>query len=500
MKFIDLRISARLIFSFGLLSLFFVGLTAVAAFNMTGPNSDAIKYVVGLGLLALLASIALSWWVYRGISAPLHEANLIAKRMAAGDLSEPFEANAQGELGELQLALQEMSERMFKIVADVRNGTTAVASTSGMIATDNNALSGRTESQASSLEETASSMEELTSTVKQNADNAKQANKLVATAADSAVKGGQVVGQVVTTMASIKDSSRKIVDIISVIDAIAFQTNILALNAAVEAARAGEQGRGFAVVAAEVRTLAQRSAAAAKEIKELINDSVQKVDTGSHLVDDAGVAMDEIVASVKRVASLMSEIAAASSEQSAGIEEINQAVMQIDGMTQQNAALVEEASRTAAGLLDQAATLSQTVSIFNLGAREFGNADEAVEMVHRARAYMEQYGRDAIVEEVNKLGKSQFIDRDLYITVYGLNNLCLAHGTNRRLIGINWTQFKDPEGKLFCSEMAQIAKTAGSGWVDYKWNHPLTKELMGKMAYFERVDDVFLACGFFFKP
>jgi hypothetical protein len=340
-------------------------------------------------------------------------------------------------------------------------------------------------------------MEELTSTVKQNAENARQANKLVAKAADSAVNGGQVVGQVVTTMEAIKESSRKIVDIISVIDGIAFQTNILALNAAVEAARAGEQGRGFAVVAAEVRTLAQRSAAAAKEIKELINASVEKVDAGSRLVDDAGVAMNEIVASVKRVVDLMSEISAASTEQSAGIEEINQAVMQIDGMTQQNAALVEEGTRTASALQDQALTLSHTVSIFNLGAREYGNADDAMEMVQRAKEFMHEYGHEALVEDVNKLNKGQFIDRDLYVTVYGLDNIIHAHGSNRRLHGGDWTKIKDTDGKYFCTEMAQVAKTAGSGWIDYKWVHPLTKETVVKSAYFEKVGDVFIACGFY---
>jgi methyl-accepting chemotaxis protein len=491
----NLRISARFFFGFGLLTLFIIGLTAFAAFNLSGPNSDAIKYVVGLGLLALLANGWWCWWMIAGISAPLNEATLIAKRMASGDLSEPFEANAQGELGELQLALQEMSERMFKIVADVRNGTTAIATTSGIISSDNNALSGRTESQASSLEETASSMEELTSTVKQNADNAKQANKLVATAADSAVKGGQVVGQVVTTMASIKDSSRKIVDIISVIDAIAFQTNILALNAAVEAARAGEQGRGFAVVAAEVRTLAQRSATAAKEIKELINDSVQKVDTGSHLVDAAGVAMDDIVASVKRVVGLMGEIAAASSEQSAGIADISEAVVQIDGMTQKNAALVEEAARTAAGLQEQAVTLSQTVSIFNLGAREFGNAEEAMAMVIRGIEFAEQQGAESLIADVNSLGKGQFIDRDLYLSIYTLDVKCVAHGTNRRFVGMEGSMVKDADGKPFMGEIIQTAKTAGSGWVDYKWIHPVTKDPLMKSTYLQRVGNLVVACG-----
>jgi methyl-accepting chemotaxis protein len=248
----------------------------------------------------------------------------------------------------------------------VRTGTDSVANASSQIASGNLDLSSRTEEQASSLEETASSMEQLTSTVKQNAENARQANQLVSSTADVAVKGGQVVGQVVDTMASIKDSSRKIADIIGVIDGIAFQTNILALNAAVEAARAGEQGRGFAVVASEVRNLAQRSAGAAKEIKALIEDSVGKVDAGGKLVDEAGKTMDEIVTSVKRVTDLMSEIAAASSEQSSGIEQVNQAVGQMDEVTQQNAALVEQAAAAAESLQNQASQLAQAVSIFKL--------------------------------------------------------------------------------------------------------------------------------------
>jgi methyl-accepting chemotaxis protein len=499
MNFSNLRIGARLFISFGVLFLFIVGLTVFAAANVADTNGSAAKYVVLFGAFSLGVGAGLAWWLNRSIATPLHDATIVAKRMAAGDLSEPYEAEADGELGELQLALQEMSERMFKIVAHVRSGTTAVATTSGLINTDNTALSSRTESQASSLEETASSMEELTSTVKQNADNARQANKLVSAATQSAVKGGEVVGQVVETMGSIKESSGKIVDIISVIDGIAFQTNILALNAAVEAARAGEQGRGFAVVAAEVRSLAQRSAAAAKEIKELIVDSVEKVETGGRLVDDAGKAMNEIVTNVKRVADIMSEIAAASAEQSSGIEEINRAVMQIDGMTQQNASLVEEASRTAASLLEQAVTLSQAVSIFDLGAREFGNAEEAAAMVQGAIEYMHEYGRDALVEEVNKLNKGQFIDRDLYISIYAVNGKIAAHGANRRLWNVDWGGIKDTDGKFFVSEMVNTAKGHGDGWIDYKWVHPVTKDTMVKSAYFEKCEDLVIACGFYKK-
>jgi methyl-accepting chemotaxis protein len=259
-----------------------------------------------------------------------------------------------------------MNESLRKIAGEVRMGTEAISAASKQLSAGNSDLSQRTEEQASSLEQTASSMEQLTSTVKQNADNAMQANQLAAGASNVAMEGGKVVGEVVQTMSSINESSRKIVDIIGVIDGIAFQTNILALNAAVEAARAGEQGRGFAVVAGEVRSLAQRSAAAAKEIKELITDSVGKVDAGSALVGQAGKTMDAVVASVKRVTDIIAEIAAASREQTEGIEQVNQAITQMDHVTQQNAALVEEAAAAAESMEEQAQRLAEAVAVFKV--------------------------------------------------------------------------------------------------------------------------------------
>jgi len=259
-----------------------------------------------------------------------------------------------------------MNANLLRIVGEIRTGTEAIATSSSEIATGNQDLSARTEQQASSLEETASSMEELTSTVRQNADNARQANQLAMTAVDVAAKGGDMVSQVVDTMSAIDASSKKIVDIIAVIDGIAFQTNILALNAAVEAARAGEQGRGFAVVATEVRSLAQRSAAAAKEIKDLIGDSVAKVETGSALVDQAGRTMEDVVSSIRRVTDIVAEISAASSEQTAGIEQVNQAITQMDQVTQQNAALVEEAAAASQSMHDQSRHLSRAVSEFRV--------------------------------------------------------------------------------------------------------------------------------------
>lgn len=321
-----------------------------------------------IGLIAAIALLAagVGYLIVRSITVPLHEAVAMAKRVASGDLTSHINVNSQDEIGQLLQALKDMNASLQNIVSQVRTGTDTIATASHQIANGNLDLSSRTEQQASSLEETASSMEELTSTVKQNGDNARQANQFAVSASDVAVKGGEVVSQVVDTMGAITESAKKIVDIIGVIDSIAFQTNILALNAAVEAARAGEQGRGFAVVATEVRSLAQRSASAAKEIKSLIGDSVEKVEAGSKLVNQAGTTMDEIVASVKRVTDIMGEIAAASREQEAGIEQINQAIIEMDNVTQQNAALVEEAAAAAGSLQEQAAGLAEVVSVFKV--------------------------------------------------------------------------------------------------------------------------------------
>lgn len=327
---------------------------------------SARRLMIILGALAMILGALAAWLITRAITRPLHEALKVAETVAAGDLTSRIDASAKDETGRLLQALRNMNDNLVNIVGQVRGGTDTIATASAQIAAGNLDLSSRTEQQASALEETASSMEELTSTVKQNADNARQANQLAVSASEVAVKGGNVVSQVVDTMVSINESSKRIVDIIGVIDGIAFQTNILALNAAVEAARAGEQGRGFAVVASEVRNLAQRSAAAAKEIKTLIVDSVNQVDTGTKLVDQAGATMDEIVESVRRVTDIMSEITAASQEQSAGIEQVNQAIGQMDQATQQNAALVEEAAAAASSLQDQASELAQVVSVFRL--------------------------------------------------------------------------------------------------------------------------------------
>jgi methyl-accepting chemotaxis protein-1 (serine sensor receptor) len=321
--------------------------------------------LAAIALLTLIASV-LTYWIIGSVIRPLHHAIEIAQTVASGDLTTQIDVVSKDETGQLLHALKDMNDNLVRIVTQVRSGTDAIATGTSQIATGNLDLSSRTEEQASALEETASSMEEITSTVKQNADNARQANQFAANASDVAHQGREVVSQVVTTMDAITGASKKIVDIIGVIDGIAFQTNILALNAAVEAARAGEQGRGFAVVATEVRNLAQRSANAAKEIKALIGDSVEKVDTGSRYVAQAGETMDAIMESVKRMTDIMGEITAASQEQSAGIEQVNQAITQMDQVTQQNAALVEEAAAAASSLQTQADQLSAAVGVFRL--------------------------------------------------------------------------------------------------------------------------------------
>jgi len=342
--------------------------------SAVNDNGAAVKHDISmarqmmawLGVVALALGLACAWRVTRSITDPISDALLLARAVAAGDLTQNISSRQRDEMGQLLQAMAQMSGNLSDIVGRVRSGSGAINTASAEIASGNMDLSTRTEQQASSLEETAASMEELTSTVKQNAANAHQANQLAQSATEVAQRGGAVVAQVVDTMNAINDSSRKIVDIITVIDGIAFQTNILALNAAVEAARAGEQGRGFAVVASEVRTLAQRSASAAKEIKQLIDDSVGKVAAGAQLVGTAGATMDEVQDSVRKVTAIVGEMTLANREQTSGIEQINIAISQMDQVTQQNAALVEQAAAAASAMQDQASELNQVVSQFRL--------------------------------------------------------------------------------------------------------------------------------------
>jgi methyl-accepting chemotaxis protein len=337
---------------------------SAAAAAQTHEEARLVSAVVGMVAVALAAGVA--WSITTSIVRPVRRALEVANTVAAGDLTSRIDVTTSDEMGQLLQAMKAMNDSLVRTVGTVRSGAETIATAAGEVASGSQDLSSRTERQASSLEETASSMEELTSTVRQSADNARQANVLAENASAIATRGGDVIGKVVGTMDEIRDSARKIGDITSVIDGIAFQTNILALNAAVEAARAGEQGRGFAVVASEVRNLAQRSAAAAREIKDLIGTSAEKVSNGAALVAEAGTTMEEIVASVSRVTAIMADITTASIEQSAGIEQVNQAIGDMDSVTQQNAALVEQAAAASETMREQAAHLAEAVSVFRL--------------------------------------------------------------------------------------------------------------------------------------
>jgi len=379
MRFLDTFAIATRIYLASLVLLAALGGVAVAAWLHLGDLLVFLAVAVGAGMLAF------GWYIGSVVRRRVKVAQGLIERVRDGDLTTQVRDEARDEFSPLLTAVGEMQSSLARVVGNVRSGVESVATASGQIANGNQDLSSRTEQQASSLQQTASSLEQLTATVKQNTESARQANQLATSASEVAAKGGAVVAQVVTTMGEIQNASKKIAEIISVIDGIAFQTNILALNAAVEAARAGEQGRGFAVVASEVRSLAQRSAQAAREINTLISDSVKKVDNGSKLVNEAGTTMADIVAQVRRVTDLIGEITAASLEQSTGVTQVNQAVNQLDQATQQNAALVEQSAAAAASLREQAGRLAEAVARFKLSRDETRQVIAKVQVTSRAQ-------------------------------------------------------------------------------------------------------------------
>jgi methyl-accepting chemotaxis protein len=489
-----LGLGGQLALAFGLPLAGLAALTTLAAFNTQGGARDAVLIT---GAALLVAASALAVWVGRGIVAALSQATDTAQRLSSGNLTDIAGAVEGGLCAELVRALGALRERLTTTLGQVQRGMTAVAATSSKMTRDNSALVTRTREQSASLQQTAAALSELTATVRQNADHAQRANQQVASAADQADRGGTVVGQVVSTMGSIKQSSHRIVDIIGVIDGIAFQTNILALNAAVEAARAGEQGRGFAVVASEVRTLAQRSAAAAKEIKTLIGESVNCVDNGAQLVDEAGRTMAAIVASVQSAAELIRGISLASKEQSTGIESVSEAIENLDGMVRQNDVVANDAHGAASTLNQHAVAVMKGMSAFDIGLREHGNADEAQALVRRALAFFNRHGREALVAEIAKLDRGQFVDRDLYLMAIATDSAqFVAHGNNPRVIG-HGPASKDVDGKQFVVEMARLAKNQGSGWIEYKWEHPVSNEVLVKASYVQRMGDLAVACGIY---
>ncbi len=488
MVFRKARIGTRIAATFAVVNVLFLSLIGFYSLQ-----TSAVNLPVLLAALVIAAvSGVLVWLLTQSILKPLHRTVSIAKRVTLGDLS--FDAKIEGhdEISDLHYALKEMNDSLRGIVEEVRDSAASVTGASNKIASDSSELSERTASQASSLEETASAMEEMSAAVAQNAESARRVNDLARKASDAAIHGGKVVASAAQEMTAIQYSNRQIVDVISVINSVAFQTNILALNAAVEAARAGEQGRGFAVVASEVRSLAQRTAEAAKHVNTLIGESTRNVASGAQMVGQAGSAMSQIVESITTVAKIIGEITQGSQEQSQGIAQVNTAISQIDGLTQHNAALVETTATAAANMKLQAEQLAKVISIFRLE----DNRVEAIAMVERAVTHVGHQGQSKALADFSQPTPA-FKRGDLYINVIDMEGNTLAHGENSKLIGRKLIDLKDANGKPFIREFINTASAAGHGWVDYQWANPVTGVVEEKATYVQRLDSLIIGCGIY---
>ena len=471
-------------------------LCGVLWMSLVNAEPGARQWIAMVGAVAIVLTILATWFIKDQTGGSFARPIAAAKRIVAGDLTAKVDNDATGELRDLMAAIYALNERMFTLVSDVRARSTTVVGTSSQVSRDNETLRIRTEMQIASLQKTASAMAQLNDIVQQNAEQTRKADELVTSASTHAVDGGSAMSQVVNTMGSIRESSRKIVDIIALIDSIAFQTNILALNAAVEAARAGEHGRGFAVVASEVGTLAKRSATAAKEIKSLIQESVNTIATGSKLVDKAGTTMSAIVSSVNSLTGIIQNISVASDQQRTGIDSVNDTIKEVTRLNKSNAHMFADIIKASGTLNEQAITLLKAISGFNLGIREHGTPEEAEAMVRRAVDYLKAHGQEQFFAEVNKLDKGQFIERDLYIIVCDIHSYkFVAHGVNTRIKNYDSRLSKDPNGRAYMTEMIDLAKHSGEGWIDYANNHPITNELMTKSSFVQRVGDLAVACG-----
>lgn len=462
---------------------------------LTGANEFGLPHALTaiLTLLAVYYAVAICLWFNIG----MQRIGDTVDRIASGDLTSRvavLHRDTQSEAARLGRSLDQMSASLADIVSQVRNSAEAIVAMAKDIADGHTSLSHRTQEQASSLEETVSGTEELAATVKQNANSCSRANALAGNASQVAGKAAEQMRQVAQMMKQIDESSRRVADILSVIEGIAFQTNILALNAAIEAARAGDQGRGFAVVAAEVRGLAQRSAEAAKEIKALIEASVGNVAQGRQLVNATGATMNDVVTGVQQVTEVIGEIAHASSEQGAGVEGINNAIVQIDSVTQQNAALVEEAAAAALAFEEEAARLADVVAIFKVDRMEERN--RAVALVKEAVAHVRDVGLVQALKDFNQ-PKGEFNDGKYYIWAGDYNGVTLANGGDPTVCGQNHYEVKSADGRKFVQEVIQAAKTKGKGWCDYLWKNPATGRTEQKSTYFEAVDNTFLSCGIY---
>ena len=480
-----------------------VALHALSAFSVVGgataiawlPQPQAQQVTMACLAIAGACSAALATRSARRARLAAQARSLV-QRLVAGDLESPRDGPSNASTADPLISdLLQLQERIAAIVRDVHAGTLSIATSSGQVGSDHTRFAGMMDTLAASIDDVNGAMEQLTVALQANAEDARRGHQIAQGVLARAATGEHVITRLVETMGCITSSSRRIGEIIGVIDNIAFQTNILALNAAVEAARAGEAGRGFAVVATEVRNLATRSAQASREVRSLIQGAAQNVDAGADMAGQTGRTMSDLLDGVQQVGRIIGAMATAVGQQSASISAIGASIADIDTVTRQNASLSRNAAEPVAALHRQALQLVGSVESFDLGSQAHASAEDAQALVNRAVAILRSQGAAALVAQVNTSNNTELIDRDLYLVLYSTDVHCVAHGTNTRLVGVDGRNFQDQDGKHFVAEIVAGALRQGSGHVTYRWLHPLTQRSMRKSAYYERHGDLVVTCG-----